>query len=263
MVLFFIAAISVYIFIEPYLVKINEVIISDPDIPDAFEGKKIVFVSDIHFGFNYSSQRLERLVKKINNLQPDLILLGGDYIEKKANLAGPCFTVLKNLAAPLGVYGVLGNHDYWESEQTVMTAMGNAGIQNIDNLAFWLNINGEKIKVGGIGDLWESKQDLNPTVADVSPDDFVILVSHNPEYTEEIKNNKIDLVLSGHHHGGQVNLFGLWTFFMRTNYGTKYRSGIIQTDFTKTLVSNGIGTTLLPIRFMARPEINEIVLKQN
>lgn len=260
-ILFLIAAISAYLFIEPYLIKIEEIEINDPDIPRAFLGKKIAFISDIHFGFNYSDQRLNRLVEKINEQKPDLVLLGGDYIEKKASLAQPCFEQLKKIEAPLGIFGVLGNHDHWESAQVVQEAMSGAGIVNIDNKGFWIEYEDQKIRIGGVGDLWNDTQKIEPVIDDVLANDFLILVSHNPEYAEQLETDLVDLIVAGHHHGGQFAPFDLWTTFMKTDYGAKYKSGFVQTDKTKVFVSTGVGTTWLPIRFMARPEIVILTLQ--
>jgi hypothetical protein len=92
--------------------------------------------------------------------------------------------------------------------------------------------------------------------------DFVILVSHTPDFAENLKTDKIDLMLSGHTHGGEVTFFGLWAPYIPSDYGQKYRTGIIKTDKTTVLVSNGIGNTFLPIRFFARPQINIIDLEK-
>ena len=89
-----------------------------------------------------------------------------------------------------------------------------------------------------------------------------ILLSHNPDYVEKLNNYKIDLMLSGHTHGGQVTFFGLWTPFIPSAYGDKYRTGIINTKYTELIVSNGTGTVIKPLRFCARPQILVIYLKK-
>ncbi len=250
-----------YAFIEPHWIEIKEMEISDNDVPLEFNNFKIAFISDIHFGRFFSEERLKELVITINSLEPDLILLGGDYISASKEYIAPCFEVLSNLYAKYGTYGVLGNHDHWESAELTRLEMTRAGIVCIDNYSEWINLGSSRIKLGGVGDLWEGKTDINPTVQDVLEDDFVILVSHNPDFAENINSSNIDIMLSGHAHGGQVTLFGLFAPFLPSKYGQKYRTGIININNMKVIISNGIGTIVLPVRFFARPQVNVIYLK--
>lgn len=253
---------AVYSFVEPYWLDIKKIDIEDKDIPDSFNGKKIVFVSDIHHGPNFSRERVAGIVRKINDLNPDIILLGGDYVERGTQYIRPCFEELKKLNAPLGKYGVMGNHDHWEDEMAVMQGMKDAGISLLDNRAQWIIYGKGRIKVGGVGDLYTDSQYIGPTINNVKKDDFVILLSHNPDYAERIKNNKVDIVLSGHTHGGQITLFGRWAPYIPSFYGQKYRTGIVETAFTKVIISNGVGSTGIPIRFFARPQIGVITLRK-
>ena len=138
-----------------------------------------------------------------------------------------------------------------------------AGFEQIDNKAVWIEKNGAKIKLGGVGDLWNDNQDMGPTIDDAEEGDFVMLVSHNPDFAETLETDKIDLMLSGHTHGGQVSLFGIWTPWVPSRYGGKYRSGMIDTGKTKVLVSNGFGTTAVPLRFVVRPDILLVRLKSS
>ncbi len=251
-----------YSFTETYRLKTETTVFSDPDIPQSFLGKKIVFVSDIHLGPFFSASSLKKIVAKVNALNPDLVILGGDYIQRDKKYIEPCFIELKNLQAPLGVYAVLGNHDYWEDAALVRKNLLKAGLKPLDNQSYWLKQNPDKIKLGGVGDFFYDFQNLNATIKDVNETDFVILASHNPDYAEALGTNKIDLVLSGHTHAGQITFFGLWAPFIPSIYGQKYRHGLIDNGFAKVLVSSGLGPTLLPLRFFARPEINLIILSQ-
>lgn len=244
-----------YSFLEPYWLEIKNIDITDEDIPEAFHELKIVFVTDIHHGPFCSRERVKKLVNTVNKLKPDMIFLGGDYVYRDNKYIKPVFEELKNLYAPEGKFGVLGNHDHWQSKSLTLQSMKYAGIIDLDNRALWINRKGEKIKIGGVGDLMTDTQDLKPTVKDVKEKDFVILLSHSPDYAEELTDNKIDLMLSGHTHGGQITFFGLWTPFIPSKYGDRYRTGIINTKYTQLIVSNGTGTVIKPVRFCARPQI--------
>lgn len=247
-------------FVEPYTLRVKEVSISDKDIPASFNNTRIVFVSDIHHGPFFSESRVKNLVSKVNGLKPDIILLGGDYIYHGWKYVRPVFSELSNLKAAIGIYGVLGNHDRWGIEE-MSEIMKNAGIELLNNRAVWVSKGNERIKIGGVADTSEEIQDINPTINDVKNSDFVMLLSHNPDFVEEIRSRKIDFVFSGHTHGGQVTFFGLWAPSIPSSYGQKYRAGIIETDYTKVLVTKGVGTVYIPVRFFAQPEIVLIQLK--
>ncbi|MFP4164973.1 MAG: metallophosphoesterase [Chitinispirillaceae bacterium] len=252
---------GIYSFVEPYWMEEKTYVISDSDIPVSFEGMTVVFLTDIHHGPYFSRSRIRTLVDRVNRLEPDIVLLGGDYVEGHPKYIEPCFEELSRLRAAYGVYGVLGNHDHWQGAQASREAMARAKIKSIDNAAFWVDKGDERIKIGGVGDHCEDVQHLEPTVSDVSADDFTVLVTHSPDYIEEMENNKVDLAFAGHTHGGQVTFFGLFAIKLVTDYGEKYRTGLVSTRGVKTIVSNGIGMTNLPIRFFARPQIVIAVLK--
>jgi len=251
----------VYSFVEPHLLQVREVQLEDADVPAAFDNLKAAFISDIHHGPYFSLDRVQLLVERVNGLKPDLIILGGDYVHRDNDYIQPCFEELKKLNAPLGKFGVLGNHDHWEGAQLTRKMMKEAGITLIDNKACWIEKDGKKIKLGGVGDLWVDDQDIEPTIRDVEDEDFVILVSHNPDYVEEIETSRIDLVMSGHTHGGQATVFGLWGPCVPSVHGQKYRTGTVETELTKVIVSNGVGTITPPARFCARPDIILLTLK--
>lgn len=249
-----------YGLVEPQLMLVNEVTISNSDIPVSFDNSRIVFLSDIHHGPYFKAGRVKELVERVNALKPDIILLGGDYIYKGWRYMEPVFSELKHLKATTGKYGVLGNHD--RQDIVLMTEiMNEAGIELLNNKAVWVEKGSKRIKIGGVGDLYKGTQDISPTINDVAGNDFVVLLSHNPDYAEQIRTPNIDYVLSGHTHGGQITLFGLWAPSIPSKYGQKYRAGIAATDYTKVLVSKGIGTVFLPLRFFARPEVLSIQLK--
>lgn len=251
----------IYSFIEPFWIEQKHYLINDPDIPSLFDGASLVFLTDIHHGRFFSRFRVRNLVKLVNKINPDLVLLGGDYVEGSPEFIEGCFQELGRLSAALGVYGVLGNHDHWQGADRTAQAMISHGIKSIDNNAFWIRKGEQKIRVGGVGDHCEDIQNIDITVEQTKVTDFVILVSHSPDYAPEIKGKKVDLFLSGHTHGGQVTLFGLYAPKVPSRYGQRFRTGKFSFNSIQVIVSNGIGTVLLPIRFFARPQILVVKLK--
>lgn len=231
-------------------------------IPPAFDGTTVAFITDIHCRRFFPRKKVRDLVEKVNRLKPDLILLGGDNVSGHRYLAS-VYAELKNLKAPLGVYGVLGNHDYWAHVEGSRQEIKKTQITLIENRAVWIKKGGAKIRLGGVGDLWEGTQDLKATMRGTKKNDFVLLLSHNPDYLEILPKDGPDLVLCGHTHGGQVTLFGLWGPIVPSRYGEKYRSGRKEIKSGTAFISNGIGTVGPPFRLFARPEILLITLKNS
>lgn len=248
-------SILTYSFLEPFWLDEKTIVIASADIPPQFLGAKVVFLTDIHHGPFFSRGRVKRLVERVNGLEPDIILLGGDYVHRDAKYIEPCFAELKGLKAPFGVYGVLGNHDYWEDAPLTRQSMQDAGICLIDNAAFWIEHGGARIRIGGVGDFYEDVQDIAPTIYGVEKEDFVMLVTHNPDYLGYMPTDKIDVVFAGHTHGGQVTLFGQWAPLIPSMYGQKYRTGTFREENTQVIISHGVGTITPPVRFFARPQI--------
>lgn len=252
-----IAVLLVYSFlIEPRWIGVNTYTISSQNIPPAFDGTRIVFVSDIHHGPFLSRARVRNLVSRINDLHPDIVVLGGDYEHRNKKYIISCFEELGRINPAMGKYGVLGNHDHWEDAGLCLTSMKKAGITVLNEDGVWLKRGGEHIKVTGIDDFsYHRDPDLPRITADTNPQDFVVMVSHNPDVVEEIKDSRIDLVLCGHTHGGQVTLFGKWAPIVPSKYGNKYRYGFVKTDYTTVYITRGIGAIVPTVRFCCRPEI--------
>lgn len=258
-----------YAYIEARNIKLKEMTFSSENIPDAFDGKKIIFISDIHAGRYFTGKDVAKLVKRINERNPDIILLGGDNTDKNAAYSVPFFEEIAKLKSKHGVFSVLGNHDYWEDQELIQQGLINCGFNICDNQSYWIKEGNDSIKIGGVGDLWEDVQIIENTTKDVKQDDFCILLSHNPDYMELLDTDLVDLVLSGHTHGGQVTFFGLYAPIMPSTghpeymqTGQKYRYGWKEKNNTKLYVTTGIGMGKFPFRFFAQPEIVEITLKR-
>lgn len=258
----FFSLLLAYTFYEPYLIEIKNDTIINQKINSDTNNLKIIFISDIHHGPFLSKERVHNLVVSVNNEMPDIIILGGDYVHRDKKYISSCFDELQYLKAKYGVYAVLGNHDHWEGKKSTVENIKKAKIHLLDNSAEWIYVGKSRIKIGGVDDYLEGVQDINPTLSGIEKEDFVILVTHNPDYIEEIKDNThIDLVLAGHTHGGQVTFFGLYAPILPIKTGQKYRTGKIKTGSITAIISNGIGTVTPPVRFFARPQINVITLR--
>ncbi|MFV0536090.1 MAG: metallophosphoesterase [Dysgonomonas sp.] len=258
-----------YTYIEARNIKLKEMTFSNENIPDTFDGKRIIFISDIHAGKYFTREDVAKLVKRINERNPDIILLGGDNTYKNATYSVPFFEEIAKLKSKYGVFSVLGNHDYWEDPELIQQGLINCGFNICDNQSYWIKEGNDSIKIGGVGDLWEDVQIIENTTKDVEQNDFCILLSHNPDYMELLNTDRVDLMLSGHTHGGQITFFGLYAPIMPSTghpeymqTGQKYRYGWKEKNNTKLYVTTGIGMGKFPFRFFAQPEIVEITLKR-
>lgn len=232
-----------------------------PRLPAVFDGTTVAFLTDIHLGPYLSPDTLAAIVRTTRILNPDLILLGGDYTLQDASYAGPCFEVLAQLQAPLGVFGVLGNHDYMHGLSAIRAGMRHARIEEFCNSGVWLTRRGERFRVCGVDDLWRGRPDVAAAVGETRPYDACLLVSHNPDVAETLTDQRVGFVLSGHTHGGQVVVPGYGPPIVPSRYGTKYAYGLVDAPSTQVLVSSGIGMSGIPVRVNCRPEIVLLTLR--
>ncbi|MFA7253649.1 MAG: metallophosphoesterase [Patescibacteria group bacterium] len=248
-------------FVEPKLLGVKSFVYGGEQVPDEFIGKKIVFLSDLHFGVG--NLDYGKIVEKVNDEKPDIIILGGDYIDRDPKFIDECVSYLEKLKAPFGVYAVFGNHD---NRRKVLpglkAALSKTDIKIINNESFWINAGSSRIRIGGVGDLDTDDQLIKKTTAGVSREELIILASHNPDYFESLVGNEVDLVFSGHVHGGQMNFFRLWYPISVTAYGKKFMNSLVEEKGISIFTSNGIGMTALPLRFSARPDIISVTLEK-
>lgn len=234
-----------------------------PGLPPGFSGLTIALLADLHHGPWNSFEYLRQAISLTNTLGAEAILLGGDYVRKGSEYIEPIWCELAALSAPRGVHAVLGNHDQWEDESLVFTrqCMHNAGITDLTNRGIALSRGGDRLHIAGVGDLWTDTQDLALALAAVPADGCAVLLSHNPDYLEEMDDVRVKLVLSGHTHGGQINIPFLGTPIVPSKYGNRYARGLVRRDWKQVYVTRGVGLSVLPVRFRCRPEISLLTLE--
>jgi hypothetical protein len=206
---------------------------------------------------------LEHVVRRINGLKPDMVLITGDFITHGsltytagAPAAKRCAEILSALEAPLR-YGCLGNHDVAAGEHIVMDALGTHGIPILVNQFVPIERGGAHIWLSSVHDPLTGPANLDLAIPP-TPDAPVILMSHEPDYSDTIaihpRGSFVDLVLSGHSHGGQVRLPVLGAVILPP-MGTKYPEGHFRFDQMQLYVNRGLGTVGVPFRFNCPPEI--------
>lgn len=227
----------------------------------AYDGLKIVQLTDIHHSLYTPLEDVERAVKMANHLQPDLIALTGDYVTFSPNYIRPVAQVLGRLRARLGVFAVLGNHDFQVDADEMTRALESHRIHVMRNSHFALASRHDRLWMVGVDDLWWSADDLEAAMRHVPPNDPKILLCHNPVGIHMAAEQHIDLVLSGHTHGGQVRLPVLGGLYTRSKLGKKFIAGWNRLDGTQIYVSRGIGKVLVPLRVNCPPEITCLNLR--
>ncbi|HEX8203285.1 MAG TPA: metallophosphoesterase, partial [Isosphaeraceae bacterium] len=240
--------------------RVVRVTLGVPNLPRAFVGSTIAFLSDIHHGPFVPLGYIRDVVSTVNALEPEVVALGGDYVHKHRKYITPGIAELGRLEAKLGRFAVLGNHDHWEGPEETRAALADAGIDVVTNAGVWLERGGQRLRICGVGDLWEDTQDIAAAVGSATDRDAVILLSHNPDFVEDLRDRRVGLVLSGHTHGGQAVLPGYGAPWAPTRYGTKYLRGLVQGPVSRVFVTRGVGTVGPPARFFCRPEIVSITL---
>ena len=250
--------------VEARSLRVVESEISSPDLPPAFDGARIVYLSDVHAGLYTSRRDVANLVDRVNALEPDAILLGGDNVGGMVHGAEKYYPEAARFAAPLGVFAVLGNHDIWEGRDEAVARTADAGISLLVNSSATLNRAGETLVVTGISDA-EGAPDVAAATAGVAADEFAILLSHGPDPLGEqlpAAEGLVDLALAGHTHGGQLTAFGRWAPLTNSRYGNRYLTGWKTIADTPTLITNGVGMVMLPMRLGAPPQMHVVTLRR-
>lgn len=230
------------------------------DVPEAFEGFRIAFVSDLHYKSLLKEEGLNDLVRLLVSQNADVLLLGGDFHEG-CQYVPPVMAALAKVKPPMGIYGVLGNNDYEACYDDIVQEMERHGMHLLEHKVSALTKNGARIRVAGVRNPFDLASNGTSPTLDLSPDDFVILLTHTPDYAEDVPVTNADLVLAGHTHGGQVTLFGLYAPVVPSRYGQRFLTGLkYNSAHVPMIITNGIGTSKKAVRMFAPSEVVLIVL---
>ena len=250
-------------------------------LPAAFNGMKIVQVSDIHLDEFTEPIFLRHVVDRVNAIKPDLVLLTGDFVTatihsrgvrkltttKSARVAAwQCGGILSGLNCKAR-YAVLGNHDFGVGPQEVVAALETNGISVLRNACTPIERAGARFWLAGLDDPLEGRPDpglaIPESIRNV-PNEPVILMCHGPDYADDLLSHPagpaVDMMLSGHSHGGQIRL-PLVGAMVLPPYGRKYVEGWFRLGRLQLYVNRGIGTVGLPFRFNCPPELTIITLR--
>lgn len=255
---------------EQRLLVTTEVSIETEKLPAGTPALNIALVSDLHIGSpQWDTARVADLISEVNALQPDMVLLLGDFLI--SNVIGGSFVepdifapILKKLHAPLGVYTVFGNHDWIDDAEAMVAAFSANNLTVLEGTAANLSWHGTAIRVIGIPDEATRRPNVKKIISELHPGDgtLTILISHNPAvYLDLEPETSVDLMAAGHTHGGQVDIPFADPVFLPTRAPLEWAYGLIETPHGPLFVTSGIGTSIFPIRFNQPPEIVMLTLE--
>lgn len=243
-----------------------------PDLPAGLEGLRIVLVADLHCGPVNRPASLHKALQLVNECRPDMVLMPGDFVHYSHSYFAEAAEWLQGLRTriPGAVITSWGNHDHWnhiERAQSVLGAcQGHRLCQQklVLTEARTLDTSGNGLWLCGLDDLWEGKPDLAGILRGIPDHQPRLVLCHNPDVAEEQSGGRVDLMLSGHTHGGQVSLPGLGTPIVPSHYGQKYAAGwVMGPGGYPVYVTRGLGVGAVPIRLGVRPEITVFELQRN
>lgn len=252
-------------FIEPFQIKIVEREIKTSKW-DHNKPLKIALIADVHAIWPWMTpNHIQRIIEKTNEQEPDLILMLGDYVSTHPfgiqPIASESLSLYQNFKSKCGTYSVLGNHDLHGSIGWP-EALRKANLQLLENDAVKIKCNNQALWIAGVEDLWWQNTDIKETLKKVTDSNPVIMMMHNPDSFINVPK-KVALSVTGHTHAGQIRfpVIGSVSAVIPSKFGKRFEYGHIQEDGKDMVVSGGLGTTGIPLRFLNPPEIVIVTLQ--
>jgi uncharacterized protein len=257
--------------VEPTWLAINRLALPVRDLPFPLAGVRVAQLSDFHFGPHIPTGYLEGAIERTAAEKPDLIALTGDFIDRGPAHVSAAARLFRGLKAPLGVFAVLGNHDFSvhtargarrhpELDRHVTDALSAEGVTVLRNKSVRVEYNGAGLLVAGVDDLWSGQSDPDAALCGTCTDTPRVVLAHNPQSVEQLSAHRADVVLSGHTHGGQIN----WPGVGRLLLGKKARrwaAGLYPLEAGHLYVNTGVGFGWR-FRFGVRPELALFTLQK-
>lgn len=253
--------------------RIRDYDISSPEVPETFDGYRIAFASDFHLKSKFKERQLRGTVEALRTVAPDVLLLGGDY-QEGCEYVEPLFAELSSITTPDGIYAVLGNNDYERCTALIRSEMYRQGINLLEDTTAIIHRGNDSITLWGANayagrystapgrnSAFRGQGAMSHKSKIINSKNFVILLTHTPDYVEDADISGVDLALAGHTHGGQVTLFGLYAPITASKYGRRFRTGLrYNSQEIPVIISGGLGTSRYPVRFCAPTDIVVVTL---
>jgi len=227
-------------------------------LPKNLDGLRLVHLSDIHHSPFTSLEHISRAVEIANELKPDMFVLTGDFVSHEPEYIVPMAQAMGRLKSEFGTFACLGNHDHRTDAQMVTDSLRAENIRVLINEGFRFSARGASVWLCGVDDYMVGLTDLRAALRGSFPDEMKMLLAHNPKILYRAARASVDLMLSGHTHGGQVRLRDEEKKILPRS---KFASGLYRRKDSQMYITRGIGTVVLPMRFGYPPEISLIELR--
>ena len=256
-------ALGAYAFlVEPRWLQVTRTRIHARDLHPSLEGFTIALLTDLHAGAGTPLSLVRRAARLAMAEEPHLIAVTGDLVADDAQGFAEVLDALGGLSAPYGVYAVPGNHDHivgigrWHRDVATQRA-----VTDLTNRAEVLDVGGARLCVAGVDDFSSGRPDLG-VLPPPDERDFTLLLAHDPDQAERVRRvcDRVDLIVSGHTHGGQVRLPFVGALRNPAKHDELYEEGLRRRPWTQVYTSRGVGTVHIPVRFLCRPEVAMLTL---
>ena len=255
--------------VEPTWLAVNRLTLPVRALPAQLAGVRVAHLSDFHFGPHIPTGYLEEAVERTAAEKPDLIALTGDFIDRGPAHVAAAAKLFRGLKAPLGVFAVLGNHDFSvhtargarrhpELDRRVADALSTEGVTVLRNKSVQVEHNGAKMLVAGVDDLWSGESNPDAALGGTCANTPRVVLAHNPQSVEQLSAHRADVVLSGHTHGGQINWPGLGRLLLGKK-ARRWAAGLYPLEAGHLYVNTGVGFGWR-FRFGVRPELAVLTL---
>lgn len=257
-------------FIEPNTISVESLELDLDCAQNAGKEDRFVQISDLHFTDETRTEKITEILNSVNLQKPSAVFITGDLISEK-NGIDAALELVGKLSGKYPTYVVFGNWDYWSLDFDVndfSVQLENSGAKLLINKNTGLEVNNNLYHIAGVKDPYtsgENLQDVAKALSGINPraDECKILLAHSPNVIKYAKNRGIDLILAGHTHGGQIFIPFITDYFIpsRREAGRGYISGLYSINSDKMYVNRGIGVSVIPLRFMAPPELTVIKIR--
>ncbi|MDP9361001.1 MAG: metallophosphoesterase [Acidobacteriota bacterium] len=237
----------------------NEIIIDD--LPPSFDGYRIAFLTDTHVASFMRRDFYREVVHQVQRFDPDLILFGGDFVSFTRHIKLLPEILLAGLSARDGLFAILGNHDYWAGADEIVNVLRAHGVRFLTNDAVMLARGAARLPLVGIDEVYRGSPDVDRAFAGLDPGKPCLAISHHPDVVDIIRGQRIDLLLCGHTHGGQIRFPFFGAVVVPSRHESELAAGFHRIGPVLLYVSRGIGA-IPPLRILCRPEVATFVLKR-
>ena len=238
---------------------VEEVQISLKRLPEKLDGFRIVQLSDIHHSPFTDLNHIENAVDIANEINPDMFILTGDYVSHESEYIAPMAEVMGRLESEFGTYACLGNHDHWTDAESVTESLRDENINVLVNEGFRFTARGVSFWLCGVDDHMAGKTDVPAALHGSFADEMKMMLAHNPVIIRQAVRNGVDVMFSGHTHGGQVKIRDKEKKVLAHR---RLSSGLNERKTTQLYITRGIGTVVLPVRYQCPPEVSLIELRR-